>query len=215
MYIYNLTLQNSGAVVSAIYGNFSSAKAQEFVVAKGKRLELLRPDEAGKAQVVLATEAFGCIRSIQAFRLMGATTDYIVIGSDSGRIVIVEYDAARNAFTKLHQETYGMTGCRRIVPGQYVCVDPKGRAIMVGALEKQKMVYVMNRDSSTNRLTISSPLEAHKASMLAFAMCGVDVGYENPKFACIELSYADAGAVGLGAARVYSAVEGCLQQTVE
>ena len=192
MYIYNLTLQNSGAVVSAIYGNFSSAKAQEFVVAKGKRLELLRPDEAGKAQVVLATEVFGCIRSIQAFRLMGETTDYIVIGSDSGRIVIVQYDAARNAFTKLHQETYGMTGCRRIVPGQYVCVDPKGRAIMVGALEKQKMVYVMNRDSSSNRLTISSPLEAHKASMLAFAMCGVDVGYENPKFACIELSYADA-----------------------
>ena len=49
----------------------------------------------------------------------------------------------------------------RIVPGQYLAVDPKGRAIMVGAMEKQKLVYIMNRDASA-RLTISSPLEAHK-----------------------------------------------------
>lgn len=29
-------------------------------------------------------------------------------------------------------ETFGKSGCRRIVPGQYLAVDPKGRAIMVG-----------------------------------------------------------------------------------
>jgi hypothetical protein len=36
-------------------------------------------------------------------------------------------------------------------------VDPKGRALLIAAVEKQKFVYVMNRDSM-NRLTISSPL---------------------------------------------------------
>ena len=60
--------------------------------------------------------------------------DYIVVGSDSGRIVILEYNAAKNVFDKVHQETYGKSGCRRIVPGQYMAIDPKGRAVMISKL---------------------------------------------------------------------------------
>jgi splicing factor 3B subunit 3 len=37
--------------------------------------------------------------------------------SDSGRVVIIQYDKEKNQFIKIHQETYGKTGCRRIVPG--------------------------------------------------------------------------------------------------
>lgn len=58
--------------------------------------------------------------------------DYIVIGSDSGRIVILEYSPSKNMFEKIHQETFGKSGCRRIVPGQFLAVDPKGRAVMIG-----------------------------------------------------------------------------------
>lgn len=35
-------------------------------------------------------------------------------------------------FERVHQETFGKTGCRRIVPGQFLAVDPKGRAILIG-----------------------------------------------------------------------------------
>jgi splicing factor 3B subunit 3 len=58
-------------------------------------------------------------------------------------------------------------------------------------VEKQKFVYVMNRDSATN-LTISSPLEAHKSYTILHDCIGVDVGYENPIFACLEVNYQDA-----------------------
>jgi splicing factor 3B subunit 3 len=58
----------------------------------------------------------------------------------------------------------------------------------LGAIEKQRFVYIMNRDSA-NRLTISSPLEAHKTETILFSMCGVDVGFDNPIFAMIELEY--------------------------
>ena len=58
--------------------------------------------------------------------------DYIVVGSDSGRIVILEYHSSKNMFEKIHQETFGKSGCRRIVPGQFLAVDPKGRAVMIG-----------------------------------------------------------------------------------
>eukprot|EP00913_Durusdinium_trenchii_P004395 g4074.t1 len=158
------------------------------VCARYKTLELLRPDDSGKVQSILAVEIFGVIRALNPFRLTGASRDYIVVASDSGRIVILEYDGTKNMFEKVHQETFGKTGCRRIVPGQYLAVDPKGRAVLIGAIEKQKFVYILNRDSAA-RLTISSPLEAHKSYTLVYAMVGMDVGFENPLFASIELSY--------------------------
>ena len=45
----------------------------------------------------------------------GSTRDYIIIGSDSGRIDIVQYDDAKNKFQKIHEETFGRSGCRRII----------------------------------------------------------------------------------------------------
>ena len=159
--------------------------------ARGRVLELLRPDDAGKMQVVCSVDVFGAIRSLAPFRLTGASRDYLVVGSDSGRIIILDYDEVRGAWKKVHQETFGKSGCRRVVPGQYLATDPKGRAVMIGAVEKQKFVYVLNRDAAAN-LTISSPLEAHKSHNIVFALAGLDMGYDNPVFAAIELDYADA-----------------------
>lgn len=146
-----------------------------------------------------------------------------MIGSDSGRIVILEYNPTKNVFEKVHQETFGKTGCRRIVPGQYLATDPKGRAVMIGmstwrrqchfpddtlsipltwdlllfiphtigSMEKQKLVYILNRDIAA-RLTIGSPLEAHKSHTIVHHCTGVDVGFENPIFACLEVDYTEA-----------------------
>jgi splicing factor 3B subunit 3 len=100
----------------------------------------------------------------------------------------LEYLPAKKCFDRVHQETYGKTGCRRIVPGQYLAVDPKGRALLIGAIERQKLVYILNRDAQAN-LTISSPLEAHKNYSVCFAVTGIDVGFENPAFACLEVDY--------------------------
>jgi splicing factor 3B subunit 3 len=162
-------------------------------------LELLRPDENGKTQTVFSTEVFGIIRSMAAFRLTGANRDYLALGSDSGRIVILQYDEAVGAFKKVHQETFGKSGVRRIVPGQHLVVDPKGRALMIGALEKTKLVYVLNRDAAAN-LTISSPLEANKSHVVSFAVAALDRGLENPGFAAIELDYSDADVDSTGEA---------------
>ena len=60
--------------------------------------------------------------------------------------------------------------------------------MLSGAVEKQKLVYILNRDAAA-RLTISSPLEAHKSHTLVYHVVGVDVGFENPMFACLEMDY--------------------------
>ncbi|KAL5528100.1 RSE1 [Sanghuangporus sanghuang] len=189
MHLYNLTLQPPTAATHAIVGNFSGARQQEIIVSHGTRLELLRPDvQTGKIATVLANDVFGSIRSLAAFRLTGGTKDYAIVGSDSGRIVILEYDPKTSSFLKLHQETYGKSGARRIVPGQYLATDPKGRSVMISAIEKAKLVYILNRDAAAN-LTISSPLEAHKNAAIIHHIVGVDVGFENPLFAALEVDY--------------------------
>lgn len=68
-----------------------------------------------------------------------------------------------------------------------------------GAVEKQKLVYILNRDSQA-RLTISSPLEAHKSNTFVYYTVGIDMGYENPMFACLEIDYEEADNDPTGAA---------------
>ncbi|CAK5067360.1 unnamed protein product [Meloidogyne enterolobii] len=180
MYLYNLTLQG-----------ITSINCAEVCVAKGSVLQLLFCDpKTGKISVICSCDTFGIIRSLLTFRLTGSSKDYIAVASDSGRIVILEYSLQKHSFERVHQETYGKSGCRRVVPGQYLAVDPKGRALLIGAIERQKLVYILNRDAQAN-LTISSPLEAHKNYSICFSIVGIDVGFENPTFACLEIDYED------------------------
>eukprot|EP00727_Mastigamoeba_balamuthi_P006206 m51a1_g2204 putative splicing factor 3b subunit 3-like (1210) ;mRNA; r:168623-173209 len=190
MYLYALTLQKPSAINCCVYGNFSGPASHELVVARGHVLELLRPDDSARLRPVCTVDVFGVVRSLATFRLPGWTRDVVVVGSDSGMVAILELDAARQRFQRLHLEVFGKSGCRRIVPGEYLASDPRGRAVMIAAVEKQKLVYVLNRDAKSN-LTISSPLEAHKAHTVLFGLCGVDVGFDNPIFAALEFDYAD------------------------
>ena len=48
----------------AIYGSFSGPKTQEIIVSRGNLLELLRPDENGKMQIICSTNVFGVIRAL-------------------------------------------------------------------------------------------------------------------------------------------------------
>ncbi|EMR11005.1 hypothetical protein PNEG_00606 [Pneumocystis murina B123] len=192
MFLYSLSLLPPSAISITVVGQFSGQKQQEIVVARGSRLELLKPDpNLGKIKTLLSHDVYGIIRSLIGFRLAGTNKDHLIVGSDSGRITILEYKPDTNVFSKVHQETYGKSGVRRVVPGQYLAVDPKGRATMIASIEKNKLVYVLNRDSATN-LTISSPLEAHKSCSLVFCLVGLDVGYENPVFAALEVDYTEA-----------------------
>lgn len=193
MHLLALNLQRPSAVQTAVQGNFSGAKCNEIVVSRGHSVELLRQDDTGRLVSVRYTQLFATVRSLLPFRLAGANTDYLVIGSDAGTISICEFDNATEDWKVVHCEIFGKTGCRRIVPGQFLACDPKGRAIMIAGIEKQKFVYIVNRDSA-NRLTIASPLEAHRNETFVFSVCGVDVGFNNPIFAMIEMEYTEADA---------------------
>ncbi len=74
MFLYNLTLQRSTGITHAIHGSFSGTKQQEIVVARGKIIEIFRPDaNTGKVYTLVSVEIFGIIRSLMAFRLTGGS----------------------------------------------------------------------------------------------------------------------------------------------
>ncbi|OBT67773.1 hypothetical protein VE03_03490 [Pseudogymnoascus sp. 23342-1-I1] len=149
-------------------------------------LSILRPDPGiGKVITLVSHDIFGIIRSIASFRLAGSTK-----ATDSGRIGVIEYLPAPNRFSRIHLETFGKSGVRRVIPGQYLAADPKGRACLIAAVEKNKLVYVFNRNSQAE-LTISSPLEAHHYGALVFSLVALDVGYANPVFVALETNYSE------------------------
>ena len=75
MHLYNLTLLPPSSITEAVVGSFSGTRAQEICVVRGgTRIELLRLDkDTGKMGSILATEAFGTVRAINAFKLTGGT----------------------------------------------------------------------------------------------------------------------------------------------
>ena len=207
--MYSLTIQPPSAITQAVLGQFAGTKEQQIITSSGSKLTIHRPDPAqGKITPVFTQDCFGIIRTLAAFRLAGSSKgqssmyfmcsarmliiylDYVIVGSDSGRITILEYLRDQNRFNRVHLETFGKSGIRRVIPGQYLAVDPKGRACLIASVEKNKLVYVLNRNAQAE-LTISSPLEAHKPSTLVFDCIALDVGYENPIFAALEVDYTE------------------------
>ncbi|KAI8932631.1 hypothetical protein NX059_010128 [Plenodomus lindquistii] len=59
---------------------------------------------------------------------------------------------------------------------------------MLASTEKNKLVYILTRSGQTD-IAISSPLEAHKPQTLVYCLIGLDVGYDNPMFATLEVDY--------------------------
>ncbi|KAI1118656.1 CPSF A subunit region-domain-containing protein [Nemania sp. NC0429] len=191
MFLYSLTIKPPTTISHALIGQFSGTKEQQILTASGSRLSLYRPDPTlGRVLMIASHDIFSIIRSIASFRLAGSTKDYVILTSDSGRIAVFEYLPARSSFSRIHLETFGKSGVRRVVPGQYLAADPKGRACLIASVEKNKLLYILNRNAQAE-LTISSPLEAHRPGTLVFCLVALDVGYANPVFASLETDYSD------------------------
>lgn len=196
MHLYQLTLQRSNGIGCAVQGHFSGPREPEMVVSHGKAIELLRADEGGKLLSLCHMECFGQVRSMAAVRLPGANTDCLALGSDSGRLALVHYVAEREQFERIHLDSFGRSGIRRTVAGHYLVADPAGRALMVAAVEKQRVFYTLERDSNA-LVSISAPIEAPRPGAVTFSVAALDVGKkDNPLFACIESAYADIEAGG-------------------
>lgn len=185
-------------------GTSSSKAQQQLAVARtGGVLELYSfVTSTNTLKLDLRLETHSILRSIIPVRLTGGKRDLLAVSSDSGSLSVVDWDlvgggggagqastASTASAAAATTVVLGKSGCRRSTPGQYLAADPKGRAIMVSAVEKRKLVYVLNHREG--KFTLASPLEAHRSRTICWATVGVDNGYDNPLFACLEVQYPD------------------------
>ncbi|KAJ2805080.1 pre-mRNA-splicing factor rse1 [Coemansia guatemalensis] len=190
MFLYTLTLNAPSVISHAEVGHFSGGKRQELAIVRHQQhLELCTVDtNSGQMGTEHSQNMFCRIRSIAAIRLPGGSKDYLVLGTDAGALTIVEYTGGK--FVAVQHHEFGRSGLRRQVAGQYVVADPRGRAVMVAAVERTKLVYVVTRDGEA-QVQLASPLEAGRAQTVSFDVAAVDVGFENPVFAALESAYGE------------------------
>lgn len=199
MYLWQLTLVGPTTVTAVASGSFTAAKRHELVVATPSALLLLRSTPDGRLRCLSACPAYGAVRAVAPVRLPGSRRDVLAVTADSGRLALLLLSATTSppSWTPLHVETYGKSGVRRLVPGQYLVVDPRGRALLVAAVERQKFAVVLNQDAEA-ALTVASPLAAHKSRTATLGVVAADVGWENPVFVALERPYEPRGGpVGL------------------
>ena len=196
MNLYSLTINEPTGVTGQAHGNLLSPKSQDLVLIKASEiLELYTQDpDTEELELILRNRTFSQIRRIMTYRPVGNPRDYLVVSSDSGKLTVLEVakDQEEQVYFKvIVSETMGKSGCRRICPGEYLAKDPKGRAIILASVEKNKLIYLTSKSTTSDDFVISSPLEANKAHTIVFDMVGLDVGFENPQFVCLEFLYGD------------------------
>lgn len=186
MRLYHLTTTAPLAGSTLASGSFTGSKRQEIVVASGTHLHLYRRGKTSNLLAIASTPVYATVRSLGVFRLPGTSRDFLAVTSDAGAISVLRLEDT--GFHGIVNETFGRTGMRRTVPGEYLACDPYGRALMVAAVERQKFVYQLIRGEHAE-VQLSSPLEAHRSHSATHALAALDVGYENPMFATLEQSY--------------------------
>lgn len=189
MKLFHQTILPPDGVRLITSGSFTAPRQQELVLSHDSRLALysLTP-RSGRLHMLFSQDSFAHIQRLDSIRLPGTRVDYVLMTSDSGNLSLLLADVATNAFKIIHCEPFGKTGVRRAVPGQYLASDPRGRAVCIAALEKVKLVYILNRVSGVHP-SVSSPLEVYKSNTMTHAFASVDVGFENPMFAAIEQTF--------------------------
>ncbi|KAG8623189.1 hypothetical protein KVT40_008165 [Elsinoe batatas] len=193
MFMYSLTLQPPSMITQAVVGTFNAEKPkeQQIVTIQGDRLLISTVDKkTGDFKTLLTHNTFGILRQLATCRIPGTPSDLLIISSDSGRITVLKYDGLSNKFERIHLETFGKSGVRRTIPGQYLASDPRGRCVMLSSSEKNKVVYILNRNQE-QEVTISSPQEINQPQTLTFDVCAVDMNFSNPVFAALEVNYTD------------------------
>eukprot|EP00759_Apiculatamorpha_spiralis_P049545 PhF_6_TR44274/c0_g1_i2/m.68218/K12830/SF3B3, SAP130, RSE1; splicing factor 3B subunit 3 len=209
MQLYNLTLQQPSAIHTSCYGTFSEPKKDEIVIARGSVLEIYRVDltlegqpDSLSFQLIASRNTFSFIRCLAAYKEEDDALDKLIVTSDSGSVVMLEFDITAKEWKRISMMTIGKHGVRRITPGQYIATFRgayRKDSFMVASVEKQKFVFPVSKPprglgggvGEEKKLSLKSPLEAHKNHVIVWSVVAVEDDGPNAIYATLECEYND------------------------
>ena len=114
----------------------------------GNELELVSIDDNGRSRSLCRTPVFATIQSLAVLsHASGQQCDRVALGSDSGHVTLCEYFQGEWKLISVSCNL-GPPGCRRNVPGQYICTDAGARAVMTCSVESTRLVLLLREDGT-------------------------------------------------------------------
>lgn len=201
LYLYHLTLQRQSNYIHSCIGHFIhdlDNRSEDGNAKRPKDLQLCIATEThielydltnGTLNKLAEVSIFASITAMKSFHMENSIISFLAITSDSGNLTICRFFKRSMddiSLKTLINEPLTRSGIRRLSPISHIDIDLHGRCIVLSAVEKNKLCFVLN-DAGEDSLKIQSPLEAVRPHMLTLDTTSCDVQYDNPCFASIEI----------------------------
>lgn len=197
LYLYHLTLKRQSNYVHSCTGLFVEEKGSDktkrpkdlqLCVATETHIELYDVADGDLLQLA-EVPIFATITAMESFHVENVRESFLTMVSDSGNLTIAKFNRRSNG--EIYLETlvnHPMTRSqiRRTSAASYLKVDTYGRCILVSAVEKNKLCFVVN-ETGDGSVMVQSPLEVARPDVLTLDLVSCDVQYDNPCFAAIEI----------------------------
>lgn len=195
LYLYHLTLKRQTNYVNSCIGHFidreqdnKRSKDLQLCIATETHIELY--DVAnGTLRRLIEIPIFATLTTIESFRIENSSVSLLAMTSDSGNLTIAQFHRPslnRIALKTVLNQPMTRSQVRRVSPISYMTVDPYGRCLLLSAIEKNKLCFVLNTNNDGS-LVIQSPLEAIRPDVITLDITSCDVQYDNPCFAALEI----------------------------
>lgn len=197
------TLVPSTDVEISCVGYFASSQ-QSIAALELQSIALYSIDQAGKVVLFHRQRFLSTIRRMATVpSTLAEEFDYLAVTSDSGFLDILQFHQDSKEWKKVSSVMIGKSGLKPAVAGEYLAVDPQSRCIMVGALERSRLLIPVKQGAPKNarvksdeeieeaelgveKISLGSPLEAPKATV-TIDIAPVDRdGEGHPVFAVLE-----------------------------
>ncbi|CCE63826.1 hypothetical protein TPHA_0F03460 [Tetrapisispora phaffii CBS 4417] len=207
LYLYNLTLKKQSNYIHSCIGYFVDISVSNAVDISNTEKKKLERKKQPHLQICIATEShielydvsegnltplasipiFAIITKIESIFFQNKEESVLAVLSDSGVLSIIQFinENGTIKLQTLYNQPLSRTGIRRLSPIYHLNVDPYGRCLLISAMERNKLCFLI--DYQHDKFRISSPLEINRPDMIILEETVCDVLYNNPCFASIEI----------------------------
>lgn len=186
MFLYNLTVKDATLIHKSLVGNFTSAKRESLVLSRGCSIELNSIGGSGEISLVLKYEGFGVVTCMEKMKDSKGKRDLLLLCSEAGKISLLSF----KGYCPNVLICFMMDECasKRFIPGKFLSVDNKYKAIMVSSLEKQRVFSFFSQNSAG---ILSVPLYCHRDNSLIFDSVSLETDQDFSVFATLEANYSE------------------------
>lgn len=129
---------------------------------------------------------FAHIYSIAKLSIGDNPFDYLVVSSDSGNITV--FECLLSKFKPIISLPFGRSGLKSLEPGYFLSVSPSGNAILLSAVDKNKIAWPVV-ENAENVFLLMDPVENNKKNTYTYSTVALYTLDDTSIFAALECNF--------------------------